>query len=165
MGRNWARVFLLLPLYFTCIHSHGRLMDPPARNSMWRFGFGTPINYRLVFVRSSYSVASINPKYDDILVVELRVQYKKLKFCTCYVHQIVFCWYLMSSSDISTNFESMNVQIIFCKTDFVYLSLCNIIVNNNIQFRGENWWKNIKNMWWATIWCTSTCTELVITKE
>jgi hypothetical protein len=45
MGRNWARVFLLLPLYFTCIHSHGRLMDPPARNSMWRFGFGTPINY------------------------------------------------------------------------------------------------------------------------
>ena len=20
-------------------------MDPPARNSMWRFGFGTPINY------------------------------------------------------------------------------------------------------------------------
>ena len=64
MGRNWARVFLLLPLYFTCIHSHGRLMDPPARNSMWRFGFGTPINYRLVFVRSSYSVASINQKYD-----------------------------------------------------------------------------------------------------
>jgi len=20
-------------------------MNPPARNSMWRFGFGTPINY------------------------------------------------------------------------------------------------------------------------
>ncbi|GAB1605791.1 uncharacterized protein LOC115222289 [Argonauta hians] len=24
---------------------HGRLMDPPARNSMWRFGFPNPINY------------------------------------------------------------------------------------------------------------------------
>ncbi|CAB4064275.1 unnamed protein product [Lepeophtheirus salmonis] len=25
--------------------SHGRLMDPPSRNSMWRFGFINPINY------------------------------------------------------------------------------------------------------------------------
>ncbi|XP_044755285.1 uncharacterized protein LOC123314213 [Coccinella septempunctata] len=24
---------------------HGRLMDPPARNSMWRFGFPNPVNY------------------------------------------------------------------------------------------------------------------------
>jgi hypothetical protein len=27
------------------IYAHGRLMDPPARNSMWRFGFANPINY------------------------------------------------------------------------------------------------------------------------
>ncbi|XP_049867524.1 uncharacterized protein LOC126367815 isoform X1 [Pectinophora gossypiella] len=26
-------------------HGHGRLMDPPARNSMWRFGFPNPVNY------------------------------------------------------------------------------------------------------------------------
>ena len=24
---------------------HGRLMEPPARNSMWRFGFVNPVNY------------------------------------------------------------------------------------------------------------------------
>ncbi|XP_065155631.1 uncharacterized protein [Atheta coriaria] len=27
------------------INAHGRLMDPPARNSMWRFGFPNPVNY------------------------------------------------------------------------------------------------------------------------
>ncbi|XP_034935566.1 uncharacterized protein [Chelonus insularis] len=27
------------------VNSHGRLMDPPARNSMWRFGFPNPVNY------------------------------------------------------------------------------------------------------------------------
>lgn len=27
------------------VFSHGRLMDPPARNSMWRFGFNNPVNY------------------------------------------------------------------------------------------------------------------------
>jgi len=31
----------LLPL----VWGHGRLMDPPARNSMWRFGYINPINY------------------------------------------------------------------------------------------------------------------------
>lgn len=31
----------------SCIHvnGHGRLMDPPARNSMWRFGYPNPVNY------------------------------------------------------------------------------------------------------------------------
>ncbi|KAK6637502.1 hypothetical protein RUM44_007922 [Polyplax serrata] len=27
------------------VAGHGRLMDPPARNSMWRFGFPNPVNY------------------------------------------------------------------------------------------------------------------------
>merc|ERR1712121_45678 len=26
-------------------YGHGRLMDPPARNSMWRLGFSNPVNY------------------------------------------------------------------------------------------------------------------------
>ena len=26
-------------------NGHGRLMQPPARNSMWRFGFVNPVNY------------------------------------------------------------------------------------------------------------------------
>lgn len=24
---------------------HGRLMEPPGRNAMWRFGFPNPVNY------------------------------------------------------------------------------------------------------------------------
>jgi len=27
------------------VAGHGRLMDPPARNAMWRFGFNNPVNY------------------------------------------------------------------------------------------------------------------------
>ncbi|KAI8127774.1 hypothetical protein CVS40_2570 [Lucilia cuprina] len=27
------------------VFSHGRLMDPPARNAMWRFGYPNPVNY------------------------------------------------------------------------------------------------------------------------
>lgn len=27
------------------VSGHGRLMDPPARNTMWRFGFPNPVNY------------------------------------------------------------------------------------------------------------------------
>lgn len=32
-------------LHVVSIKGHGRLMDPPARNSMWRFGFPNPVNY------------------------------------------------------------------------------------------------------------------------
>ncbi|CAL1532026.1 unnamed protein product [Lymnaea stagnalis] len=35
----------LLALLPDCTHAHGRLMDPPARNSMWRLGFANPVNY------------------------------------------------------------------------------------------------------------------------
>ncbi|XKL59299.1 hypothetical protein PGB90_000315 [Kerria lacca] len=27
------------------VHGHGRLMEPPARNSMWRFGYPNPVDY------------------------------------------------------------------------------------------------------------------------
>lgn len=27
------------------VSGHGRLMDPPARNSMWRFGYPNAVNY------------------------------------------------------------------------------------------------------------------------
>jgi len=27
------------------VHGHGRMMDPPSRNAMWRLGFSNPINY------------------------------------------------------------------------------------------------------------------------
>lgn len=29
----------------TLVHGHGRLMNPPARNAMWRFGFPNEVNY------------------------------------------------------------------------------------------------------------------------
>jgi hypothetical protein len=37
--------FILVFSLIEIIAGHGRLMEPPARNSMWRFGYGTPINY------------------------------------------------------------------------------------------------------------------------
>ncbi|XP_073982144.1 uncharacterized protein [Rhodnius prolixus] len=47
---KYAPSLILWFLYITnnkeCgVEAHGRLMDPPARNSMWRFGFPTPVNY------------------------------------------------------------------------------------------------------------------------
>lgn len=41
----WACVVLILIPFITTVHSHGRLLEPPARNTMWRFGFKTPPNY------------------------------------------------------------------------------------------------------------------------
>ncbi|XP_041356040.1 uncharacterized protein LOC121373444 [Gigantopelta aegis] len=31
--------------YCTCVHAHGRLVEPPGRATAWRYGFKTPINY------------------------------------------------------------------------------------------------------------------------
>ncbi|XP_037094711.1 uncharacterized protein LOC119114809 [Pollicipes pollicipes] len=36
---------LLLAALVGHVTGHGRLMDPPARNAMWRFGFPNPVNY------------------------------------------------------------------------------------------------------------------------
>merc|ERR1712137_1357621 len=34
---------IIVQVYYT--NGHGRLMDPPARNAMWRYGFPNPVNY------------------------------------------------------------------------------------------------------------------------
>ena len=34
-----------LVLMKTEVEGHGRLIDPPSRSSMWRYGFKTPANY------------------------------------------------------------------------------------------------------------------------
>lgn len=42
------RFIKLLAFFAMLIHhadGHGRLMEPPARNAMWRFGFPNPVNY------------------------------------------------------------------------------------------------------------------------
>lgn len=37
---------MLCTIYLTpSVYGHGRLMDPPARNAMWRFGYPNPVNY------------------------------------------------------------------------------------------------------------------------
>ena len=37
---------LLLTLgLFQLVRSHGFMVNPPARNCMWRYGYGTPKNY------------------------------------------------------------------------------------------------------------------------
>ncbi|CAG9767799.1 unnamed protein product [Ceutorhynchus assimilis] len=38
-------VFVVHLIKIEIAEGHGRLMDPPARNSMWRFGFPNPVNY------------------------------------------------------------------------------------------------------------------------
>lgn len=48
--RHRRNDMLLVMLYFfmkapDVIHGHGRLMDPPSRNAMWRFGYPNPVNY------------------------------------------------------------------------------------------------------------------------
>lgn len=35
--------FVALLVHQVC--GHGRLMEPPARNAMWRFGFPNAVNY------------------------------------------------------------------------------------------------------------------------
>jgi predicted carbohydrate-binding protein with CBM5 and CBM33 domain len=35
----------LLVLFINRAEAHGRMENPPARNSAWRFGFNTPPNY------------------------------------------------------------------------------------------------------------------------
>ena len=39
------RRLLITMLGIGLTDGHGRLMEPPARNSMWRFGFLNPVNY------------------------------------------------------------------------------------------------------------------------
>ncbi|XP_025837511.1 uncharacterized protein LOC112906793 [Agrilus planipennis] len=36
---------VLITIQFLQVYGHGRLMDPPSRNSMWRYGFPNPVNY------------------------------------------------------------------------------------------------------------------------
>ncbi|XP_071533383.1 uncharacterized protein [Panulirus ornatus] len=43
-GRIQASLVCLAALVMGA-HGHGRLMDPPARNAMWRLGYPNPVNY------------------------------------------------------------------------------------------------------------------------
>ena len=36
--------FTILLHVITQTHGHGRLVDPPGRSTMWRYGFNTPVN-------------------------------------------------------------------------------------------------------------------------
>ena len=46
MGRIVETLCLAtLSLLATEVRGHGRLMEPPARNTMWRFGYNTHVNY------------------------------------------------------------------------------------------------------------------------
>ncbi|XP_043282677.1 uncharacterized protein [Venturia canescens] len=45
MSTTGFTILHLLTLATFQVHGHGRLMDPPARNSMWRFGFPNPVNW------------------------------------------------------------------------------------------------------------------------
>ena len=38
-------IFFILPCLVSLVSGHGRLVEPPSRSSMWRFGFDTPHDY------------------------------------------------------------------------------------------------------------------------
>ena len=38
-------VVVLMTVMLRCVSGHGRLVEPPSRSSMWRYGFNTPHNY------------------------------------------------------------------------------------------------------------------------
>ena len=44
---NWCIICgsILFNNVFVIVYGHGRLVDPPGRNSMWRYGFKTPVDY------------------------------------------------------------------------------------------------------------------------
>ncbi|GIY91988.1 chitin-binding type-4 domain-containing protein [Caerostris extrusa] len=48
IGNMWAIAALVLVGGFClvpCVDGHGRMVEPPARNTMWRMDFYTPENY------------------------------------------------------------------------------------------------------------------------
>jgi len=44
-GKMIILTTLQLIVTLTLVNAHGRLMMPPARNAMWRFGYPNPVNY------------------------------------------------------------------------------------------------------------------------
>ncbi|XP_045123188.1 uncharacterized protein LOC123511404 [Portunus trituberculatus] len=40
-----AVLLLVLATFLGDVRGHGRLMNPPARNAMWRYGYPNPVNY------------------------------------------------------------------------------------------------------------------------
>jgi len=42
---NLATPLIFVLGLFQLVHGHGYLKNPPARNYMWKAGFGTPRNY------------------------------------------------------------------------------------------------------------------------
>ena len=40
-------VFMILYAKFNLVTSHARLLEPPSRSSMWRFGFDNPADYQV----------------------------------------------------------------------------------------------------------------------
>ena len=40
-----AQIFLNLIIVVNRVMSHGRLIDPPSRGSMWRVGYDVPADY------------------------------------------------------------------------------------------------------------------------
>ena len=37
--------YFFIATLFSCVYGHGRIISPPGRSTMWRFGYGTPHNY------------------------------------------------------------------------------------------------------------------------
>lgn len=55
--------FLILFIFIKLIDGHGRMIDPPGRGSMWRFGFDDAL-----------------PNYNDMVTLFYRIMINKIFF-------------------------------------------------------------------------------------
>lgn len=44
-ARQYALSVVLVIAWIAKVYGHGRMLEPPARNTLWRFGFKAPVNY------------------------------------------------------------------------------------------------------------------------
>lgn len=81
-------LFLNLSILFWCCGSqvpkpaggHGRMMDPPARNSMWRFGYPNPVNYNDNELFCGGYAGTLK-NYDAALITLYSVRSDPIRYC------------------------------------------------------------------------------------
>ena len=67
------------------MNGHGRMMDPPSRNAMWRLGFSNPINYNdnEVFCGGVGGIFEMLKLYTSSVLPELLHHFLAPTLCTC----------------------------------------------------------------------------------
>lgn len=45
LDKKQVSYLALVNCFISLVHGHGRLVNPPGRASMWRYGFDTPVDF------------------------------------------------------------------------------------------------------------------------